>query len=314
MEKALCALILILLAAPNSSTQQTDFFKLRGPYLGQTPPGRTPEIFADQIITPHCSLHSSPVFTPDLKEMYWAPMNSGSCEDKTDEILFMQIVDNVWTNPEVVPFSSSLWDSDDPSLSPDGLRLYFTTRRPSGFLAFNFSEKIMYVERKGLGWSSARSVGKKINSMFRHWQFSVSKNYNLYFRADKRNVEEPGIYVSKYIDGTYQEPERLPQQINSINSTLYDPYSPYIAADESYIIFARTLADRGDDLFISFKDSNGRWTEAMNLGIEINSHAHEFCPNVTPDGKYLFFISQRDGENKAYWVSTQIIDALRPSE
>jgi hypothetical protein len=35
---------------------------------------------------------------------------------------------------------------------------------------------------------------------------------------------------------------------------------------------------------------------------------------VTADGKYLFFLSQRDGENHAYWVRADVIEKLRPVE
>jgi hypothetical protein len=37
----------------------------------------------------------------------------------------------------------------------------------------------------------------------------------------------------------------------------------------------------------------------------------ELCPNVTPDGKYLFFLSTRDGEGLAYWVDAIIIEQLK---
>jgi len=32
---------------------------------------------------------------------------------------------------------------------------------------------------------------------------------------------------------------------------------------------------------------------------------------VTADGKYLFFLSQRDGESHAYWVRADVIEDLR---
>ncbi|OGU61384.1 MAG: hypothetical protein A2V66_16020 [Ignavibacteria bacterium RBG_13_36_8] len=305
MKKARFIFYLLVFTTANLLSQQSDFPKLTGPYLGQTLPGVTPEIFAKDIISPICPIHGCPVFTPDGKEIYWAPMDGGNCEDKTDEILFMKLINNVWTEPEVVPFSSTFFDSDDPCISPDGKRIYFNTHRPSGLLSFDFAEKIMYVERVDDDWSSPQSVGSVVNSLFRHWQISVTKNYDLYFHAEK-NVEKPGIYVSRYNVGEYQTPERLPAEINSGNPTM-----PYIAPDESYLIFVRTMKESGDDLFISYKDSNGKWTEAKTLGDKINSTYHDLCPNVTPDGKYIFFLSQRDGESYAYWVDAKIIEALR---
>jgi len=289
-------------------SQQSGVPTLTGAYLGQEPPGETPELFAADVITENCPLHGTPVFTPDSKEVYWGPLSGNGCEEKTDEILFMRMVENVWTEPAVVAFSSRFWDSDDPAMSPDGTRIYFTTHRPSGLLSFDFDEKVMYVEREGETWSSPRDVGSVVNSMFRHWQVSVSRDYDLYFHAE-RNVDEPGIYVSEYVGGEYQAPKRLPDAINSGSS-----YHPYIAPDESFMIFVRTLAETGDDLFISFRGSTGEWTEAENLGDGINSPNHDFCPNVTPDGRYLFFISQRDGYNKAYWLEATFIERMRSND
>ena len=45
------------------------------PYLGQTPPGLTPEPFAHHILTRE--LHSSPVFSPRGDEVFWNEMEGG---------------------------------------------------------------------------------------------------------------------------------------------------------------------------------------------------------------------------------------------
>ena len=188
----------IFVCAISSFAQLHDDIQLKGYYFNQNPPGDTPELFADNILTKSCALHTSPVFNPELNEIYWSPLAKDGCDEKIDEILFMQLIDGVWTEPEVVPFSSTFFDSNDPFMSPDGKRLYFTTHRPTGFLSFDTDEKVMYVEKDEEGWTDPQSVGDEVNSMFRHWQISVSSNYNLYFRADKESVEEPGICPPGY--------------------------------------------------------------------------------------------------------------------
>jgi hypothetical protein len=40
------------------------------------------------------------------------------------------------------------------------------------------------------------------------------------------------------------------------------------------------------------------WTKAVNLGSKINSSALDFCPIVSPDGKYFFFTSERGFADK----------------
>jgi len=63
---------------------------------------------------------------------------------------------------------------------------------------------------------------------------------------------------------------------------------------------------------VSFRDGKGAWTQPVRLGPEVNSPEIELCPMVTWDGKYLFFLSQRDGESHAYWVTADVIEKARP--
>jgi hypothetical protein len=60
------------------------------------------------------------------------------------------------------------------------------------------------------------------------------------------------------------------------------------------------------------RSTGGAWSEPVKLGPEVNSPSIELCPIVTADGKYLFFLSQRDGESHAYWVRADFIDKMRP--
>jgi Tol biopolymer transport system component len=47
------------------------------------------------------------------------------------------------------------------------------------------------------------------------------------------------------------------------------------------------------------------------LGTPINGPGNELCPVVSPDGKYLFFISTRGGDNQAFWVDAGFIERMR---
>jgi hypothetical protein len=70
----------------------------------------------------------------------------------------------------------------------------------------------------------------------------------------------------------------------------------------------------GGDLYIGFKKRDGSWTRPMNMGPRINTPQNDHLAMVSGDGKYLFFRSEREGISGIYWVSTKIIDALRPKE
>ena len=65
--------------------------------------------------------------------------------------------------------------------------------------------------------------------------------------------------------------------------------------------------------YISFRDENGNWKTAKNMGEPINTKAREKAPIVSPDGKYLFFTSDRSPQKSRdiFWVDTKIIDKLK---
>ena len=119
------------------------------------------------------------------------------------------------------------------------------------------------------------------------------------------------IRYSRLIDGKREEPRPLSKEINTGTWNAH----PFIAPDESYIMWdGRRDSGYGDsDIYISFRQQDGSWGEAVNLGDNINTDAWEASPSVTPDGKYLFFHRQISSDNlDIYWVDTQIIEDLRP--
>jgi Tol biopolymer transport system component len=59
---------------------------------------------------------------------------------------------------------------------------------------------------------------------------------------------------------------------------------------------------------VAFRNDNGSWGEAFNLGDNVNTPGTNFCPALSLDGKFLFFATNRD----IYWVSAEVIDRHRP--
>ena len=116
------------------------------------------------------------------------------------------------------------------------------------------------------------------------------------------------------IDGKHEDPIALPKAINTGAFLSH----PFIAPDESYLLFD---AERKDgfgesDIYISFKQKDGTWSNGVNLGDKINTNAWEASASITPDGKYLFF-SRNVGSDKfenvdIFWVSTEVINKVRP--
>src|SRR4030042_510639 len=148
MKRVINIFYLLVISATVIFSQQNDFPKLTGPYLGQTPPGMTPELFAPGIVSTGKHEHGSPVFTPDLKEMYWTAIIRHQGVTVARTTFRMKQVDGVWGKPEMPPFAKQFQCCENPFISPDGKRLYFSVSKSLYPLVF----ELYYVERLGDEW------------------------------------------------------------------------------------------------------------------------------------------------------------------
>ena len=278
-------------------SKQDDFPILKGPYLGQKPPGDLPELFMPGIIS-NCDLHSSVYFSPDGKEVYFSKLN------RSWNIMFMKQENGRWTQPQF------LCKGLTPFLSPDGKTLFFSKQD------FN----LWKMERSTTGWVEPVKLSPVINFAGRQDGPSVSSDGTLYYCTLYQDAR--GIVCSEFVDGHYSEPQPLGREINSNHNEGF----PFIAPDESYIIFSsfRPGSYGLGDLYISFRRDDGTWTEPKNLGPKINSEAKDRFPYISQDEKYFFFNSSRvsslnikripDGPGNVYWVDAKIIEDLKPDE
>ncbi len=168
-------------------------------------------------------------------------------------------------------------------------------------------------ERGDAGWSEPSKLGAPVSSDGDEWEVAIAGNGTLYFSSSREGgLGDMDMYRARRVDGGYPTAENLGPPINTSSGDDL----PYIAPDESYLIFA---SDRPGglgyrDLYISFQ-IDGAWTDAHNLGRPINSEYWDIYPSVSPDGRYLFFTRreswQATEDSDIYWVSAGFIDRLR---
>lgn len=272
-----------------------------GDYMGVQAPGLVPELFNPGCFTHE--LHTTVVFSPDGKEACWKEMGPGE-----NDILMVKRTGNQWSSPMAVPFDH-IENTGDPFYSTDGNRLFFTAMEPIDGIEKRANESIWYTDRSNNTWTAPLPVSALINSHEMHWQFSVAANGNLYFGQMDDNRDFGDIYMSRFDGADYSEPIRLGDAINSPVNEVTET-TPFIALDESYLIFARSHfpAQPYTDLYVSYKQPDGTWATAVPMD-NVNSPSHDLCPIVTHDGKYLFFLSMRGGSSMPYWVDADVIDA-----
>jgi Tol biopolymer transport system component len=273
---------------------------VEGVYLGETPPGDSPTVFAAGVISGVNPVHGTPVFSPDGSEVFWSAVHPRT---GAVQILFMRNVSGNWSAPAVAPFSRD-YQNDVPFIAPDGETLYFVSDRPVPGESATDKQNIWLVRKTATGWSEPRAVDPVVNSMSLHWQVSIAADGTLYFATD--GVGD--IYSAVMLETGYTRPVKLG---NAVNTEMTE-CCPFVSADGNLLLFARTTPSYGADLYASFRTSAGSWSTAVNLGRGVNTARHDLCPIVSPDGKYLFFVSNREGESNVYWVNIEVVERERP--
>jgi Tol biopolymer transport system component len=272
---------------PTGPGQEVELTSLSGPYLGQTPPGSTPVLFAPGYVSQENVFeHSGAVFSPDGTEVYWAAKPDG---DGLFHIYFMKLVDGRWTAPAILSFTES-HEGNRPTFSPDGQRLYFETiRNPLG-------GPILYVEREGEGWSEPSALPASINATGLERPYSVTEDGSLYFGRGLRETDE--ILVSRMVEGQLTAPTPVEGPIDSPYTELH----AFVSPDEDYMIIEVTDHQAYCALEISYRADDGTWSEPVPLDV-----GWARFPVVSPDGDYLFFMTR----DAIFWVSASFVEELR---
>lgn len=150
---------------------------------------------------------------------------------------------------------------------------------------------------------------------------------NLYFWTERLDDGggERDIYfaaVKSLEKLEWNQAKILPSPINSP----FRESGVVVSKDGSWIIFtsAKPGGFGGEDLYLSKKLNEEKWSEPVNLGKEINSEKDEIVPELSPDNKALFFssnrlvkyqkqLNDRDGGKNTwsiYWISLEALDKL----
>jgi Tol biopolymer transport system component len=266
--------------------------------------GPLPELFGEGVIsTPDDELGIT--FTRDGNTAYFTKRTPTTNTAPRLVICVSQRAGGRWSEPRVAPFSGTFNDFG-PTISPDGARMFFSSDRPvpgrasAAGVPPDVDLWVMERTATGTGWSEPRNLGAPLNSPAAAEQYaSVAADGTLYFSSNRAGGKGSfDLYRSRLVAGRYGEPENL----GELNSAAYEG-QPCIAPDQSFIVFTAIGRDdalhgegvqypRGD-LYLSVRGASGAWSAPRNLGVPINSPAAESNPSLSPDGKWLFFTSER---------------------
>ena len=173
-----------------------------------------------------------------------------------------------------------------PSLTIDGSKMIFTRR-------LNNDEDFYESNWKNGAWSKAQPVTGKINTNLNEGAQNISQDGEWLVFTGCNYPEGEGscdLYIAyKSKSGEWTEPENMGRTIN----TEFWESSPSMSPDKKSLYFAssRQGGFGGKDIWVTNRNSAGKWSTPLNLGPTVNTSADEGCPFIHADNKTLYFNS-----------------------
>lgn len=192
------------------------------------------------------------------------------------------------------PAINSIYDEIMPIISPDGKTLYFDRKdHPE-----NTNQRVnddIWISTLGSTkqWVRAENVGAPLNNSGHNFLTAISPDGNT---ALLGNVYEADGSMSSGLSIAERQTEGwgFPRKLiirNYYNNNKFSEF--HLGADGKTIVMTVQRNDSygGKDLYVSFLNPDGTWTEPLNLGQAVNSAATEMSPFLAADGKTLYFSS-----------------------
>jgi tetratricopeptide (TPR) repeat protein len=192
---------------------------------------------------------------------------------------------------------NSQYDDYWPFIPSDESFLVFNSKRPDGGAVMEmngeYASGIFMSKTLNGAFGKAKNIGPPINTSEGDEEvigLSATGEEMLLYYDNMLGVGD--IYLAEADKkSNFKKADILDESVNSPNGF---EISAAITNDARTIYFT---SDRkgglgGTDIWVSHKLPTGHWGEATNLGPDVNTDMDEDFPNVSPDGKTLYFSSK----------------------
>ncbi len=180
---------------------------------------------------------------------------------------------------------NSSWLEYYPSLTIDGKKLIFTRR-------VNNDEDFYECDNINGIWSKAKPLQGRVNTNLNEGAQNISQDGQWIIFTGCNYPEGLGscdLYISYKIKNGWSEAENLGPIVN----TDFWESSPSLSPDKRDLYFSSNQGGSygGKDIFVTHKNSNGKWGRPQNLGPVINTSGDESCSFMYADNQTLYFNS-----------------------
>ncbi len=219
--------------------------------------------------------------------------------------------------PDAAQFNS-VAEEFQPIFSPDGRTLYFVRGSVSSNIG-GVKDKgdIYYSAFLDTAWTSPANIGRPINSVDANGIAGFSpdgKTMYLYghYNNDGSKARTQGLSQSYYANGKWGVPKKLPieyflNKSQELSATISKDGRVMVLSMDSFGSYG------GEDLYVSFLQPDGTWSQPKNMGSVLNTKLQEMTPHISNDNTRLYFASNgHEGYgSRDIFVSNRLDDTWR---
>jgi outer membrane protein OmpA-like peptidoglycan-associated protein len=185
---------------------------------------------------------------------------------------------------------NTIYNDRTPVIAPDGRTIYYCYESDPAK-----SDDIHYSKLDANGkWQKAETFGYPINNKEPNAVQSVSADNNVIYLLHRYKADGtyngPGLSVTMRTADGWTVPKDVVIK-NLVNKHKHSFHS--FSADAKYMLHAiQTKDSYGDsDIYLSFKNDDGTYSEPMNVGDAVNTYGNETTPFLASDNRTMYFSS-----------------------
>lgn len=186
--------------------------------------------------------------------------------------------------------------------------IVYSTKRDKGVMGNNLDfdgykpADVFWAKAKGGEFDKAKSVGATINTEWVEEITGLSANGEYMFLAIDNSEAYDDVWVSEFNGRQWSKTIPFGPTINTQDPELAASSSP----DAQTLYFSRQSSAvegfGGLDIYMAKKLPNGHWSTAVNLGPTVNTQYDDSYPQVSADGRTLYFSSMGHNSMGGYDV------------
>lgn len=193
------------------------------------------------------------------------------------------------SNPENLgPNINSPYSELAPVISPDGKTIYYTRE---GYPTDKGLQNIWFAEMdKDGNFLPAKNIGEPLNTRYNNFAISILPDGNSMLVG---NIYYPNGRLGNGFSMTYKKGDTwsFPEPVKIRNFYNNDRGSFCLASSGKVFVSSLNRNDGygSNDLYVSFLQDDGVWSEPMNLGGSLNTVDREDSPFLAADGITLYY-------------------------